>query len=145
MVSVPVQVMLLTLFGVGALPDFIQNGHILTEGFVIAGSACFFIGLIMLPVAMRLNHRERVRIGPFGVEAVDDRGTRRMFGWNSMERVAVVRYWGWRSLRVQCTDGRTFWLPLYVSRPEEYGTVIEGTAGPHHPLSRALSFTQPDS
>ena len=99
----------------------------------------------MLPVAMRLNHRGRVRIGYYGIEAIDDRGTRWMIDWNKMESVAIVRFWGWRSIRVRTSDGRTLWLPLYVSRPEEYGEVVEQYAGADHPLSRALSFSRPES
>ena len=145
MVSVRTQLMLMAIFGAVALSYFIQNGNVVLEGFQIAGSACFIIGVIMLPVAMRLNHLGRVRIGPFGIEATDDRGTRRVIDWNKMESVAIVRNWGWRSIRVRTSDGRTLWLPLYVSRPEEYGEVVEQYAGADHPLSRALSFARPES
>ena len=137
--------MLIAIFGVGALPGFIRTGAVNTEGFMITGSACFFIGVIMLPVSLRLNYRERVRIGPSGVEAMDERGTRRIVAWSTMETVAVVRHWGWRSIRVQLTDGRPLWLPIYVSQPEEYRQVIEDYAGADHPLSRALTFSHPDS
>ena len=103
------------------------------------------IGLLLVPVAMSFNNRGRVRIGYFGIEAIDNGSTRRMIDWNKMESVAIVRNWAWRSIRVRTSDGRTLWLPLYVSRPDEYSEVVEGYAGPDHPLSRALSFARPES
>ena len=145
MVSVPTQAVLIAMFGAGGLSDFIRNGHIEIEGFQIAGSACFIIGVILVPFAMRLNHRGRVRIGSFGIEAIDDRGTRWMIDWNKIDSVAIVRYWGWRTIRVRTAEERTFWLPLYVSRPDEYSEVVEGYAGPDYPLSQALCYARPES
>ena len=95
MVSVPTQAMLIAIFGAGALSDFIRNGNgVELEDFQIAGLTCFIIGVILLPVAMRLNHRHRVRVGPYGIEAMDDRGTRWMIGWKQIDSVAIVRIGG---------------------------------------------------
>ena len=105
MVSVPTQGVLIALFGAGACSELLRHGtDAAMEGFAIAGSACFIIGVLLLPVAMRLNHRGRVRVGPFGIEAIDDGGTRWMVDWNKMESVAIIRYWGWRTALCRFAD-----------------------------------------
>jgi len=147
MVSVPTQTVLIGLFAAGACYQFIQNGGVTQlDDYLVTGARMSAVtGVILLPIAMRFNHRGRARIGPFGIEAIDDSGTRWMIDWTKMESVAILRYWGWRTIRVRSAEGRTFWLPLYVSHPDEYREVVERCAGPDHPLSRALSFARPES
>ena len=146
-VSVPTQTVLIGLFAAGACYRFILDGGVtqLQDYLVTGAEMSTVIGIILLPIAMRYNHRGRVRIGPFGIEAIDDSGTRWMIDWNKMESVAILRYWGWRTIRLRSAEGRNFWLPLYVSQPDEYREVVERCAGPNHPLSRALSFARPES
>ena len=146
MVSVPTQAVLIAMFGAGALSDFIRNGRGVEIGDLLIDGAqtSFVMGVLLLPLAVRLNHRHRVRVGPYGIEAMDDRGTRWMIGWKQIDSVAIVRIGGWRSIRVRTADGRTVWLPLRVSRAEEYCELVEEYAGEAHPLSRALSFARPE-
>ena len=146
-VSVRTQAVLIALFGADACDSYIQTGDVarLVDQLGAGVRTSAMIGLILLPISMRLNHRGQVRVGYFGIEAIDDRGTRRMIDWNKMLSVAIVRYWGWRTLRLKTADGRTFWLPLYVSRPDEYAEVVEGYAGPDHPLSQGLCYARPES
>ena len=146
MVAVPTQTILIALFGAGAVSTFIRDGKGLPlEDFLVGGSqTCAVIGVLVVPLAIRFNHRGRVLVGHYGIEAMDDRGTRWVIAWKRMESVAIVRFWGWRSIRVSSSDGRTVWLPLYVSQPEEYGASVEQYAGAEHPLARALAFARPE-
>ena len=144
-VSVPTQIAVWSLFFVGIWRNDFRVVDDLTVRLQNMGEASLGIGVLLVPVAMRFNHRGRVRVGYFGVEAIDDRGTRRMIDWNNMLSVGIVRYWGWRTLRLKTADGRTFWLPLRVSYPDEYSEVVEGYAGPDHPLSQALCYARPES
>jgi len=146
MVGVPTQTVMIGLFAAGACYQLIQNGGMtqLENHLVTGARMSAVIGVILLPIAMRFNYLGRVRIGPFGIEVTDDSGTRWMIDWDKMESVAILRYWGWRTIRVRSAKGGTFWLPLYVSRPEEYAEVVERYAGADHPLARALAFARPE-
>ena len=82
-VSVPTQTVLIGLFAAGACYRFILDGGVtqLQDYLVTGAEMSTVIGIFLLPIAMRYNHRGRVRIGPFGIEAIDDSGTRWMIDW----------------------------------------------------------------
>ncbi len=146
MLGAPTQLVLAALLGGSAAYSYATTGQVPTEGELLGGGiACLVCGLCLIPAALELAHRHRVKVGRYGVETRhgDGRGFRYILGWNAIESAEVVQFWGWRTLRIRTIADRVAWLPVHVAHAEAYRETVAHFAGEDHPVSRALAAATP--
>lgn len=145
-IGVPTQLVIALLLGAGVYSDYRRHGAMPTpDDWLTGGMVSVGCGIALMPVAVLLAHRHRIRVGGFGVETRGEHGFRWIHDWDGMETVEVMQFLGWRTLRVRTIAGRVAWLPVHGANGDAYREAVAHYAGEDHPVSRALAATAPPS